>query len=173
MAEGSRKHRHSLDTRRHPMAEVRRAVLEGDHDSLVIRETIGQMALEGCWEEVWKIADSMGREVSILLDRRERVFVDVGTAGSVILSPPEGSEIPFRLWVHTHPRLAYWSQTDKDSLATYSNLIEEALVLGFDHLKRTVNGENHPRALAEEGPLSRWSSEQNVPYVKGGVSTVG
>jgi len=173
MTEGFRTHRPALETRRHPMGEVRRAVLEGDHDSLVIRETIGQMALEGCWEDVWKIADSMGREVSILLDRRERVFVDVGTAGSVILRPPEGSEIPFRLWVHTHPRLAYWSQTDKDSLARYSNLIEEALVLGFDHLKRTVNGGDHPRALAEEGPLSRWSSEPNVPYENGGVAPVG
>ncbi len=173
MAEGDWTHRPVLETRRHPMGEVLRAVLGGDHDSLVIRETIGQMALEGCWEEVWNIADSMGREVSILLDRMERVFVDVGTAGSVILRPPEGSEIPFKLWVHTHPRLAYWSQTDKDSLATYSNLIEEALVLGFDHLKRTVNGRDHHQALADEGPLSRWSSEPNVSYRNWGDAAVG
>ena len=158
----------ALETRIHPEREVSGAIDRGDHESIVIRETIGQLALERRWSEVWEIADSMGREVSILIDRRNMVFVDVGTAGRVNLNPPEGSEVPFRLWVHTHPRDAYWSSTDRDSLAHYSMLLDEALVLGFDHLKRSVNGLSHPEPLAQEGPLSRWSSEAVVPYDKWG-----
>lgn len=158
----------ALETRIHSEKEVSDAIDRGDHESIVIRETIGQLALEGRWSEVWEIADSMGREISILLDRRSRVFVDVGSAGRVNLNPPEGSEVPFRLWVHTHPRDAYWSSTDMDSLALYSKLLDEALVLGFDHLKRSVNGLSHPEPLAKEGPLSRWSSEAVVSYDKWG-----
>ena len=87
----------ALETRIHPEREVSGAIDRGDHESIVIRETIGQLALERRWSEVWEIADSMGREVSILIDRRNKVFVDVGTAGRVNLNPPEGSEAPFRL----------------------------------------------------------------------------
>ena len=158
----------ALETRIHPESEVKEAIDTGDHDSIVIRETIGQLALEGRWSEIWAIADSMGREVSILLDRRNRAFVDIGTAGRVNLSPPDGSEVPFRLWVHTHPRDAYWSSTDRGSLALYSGLLDEALVLGFDHLKRSVNGSGHTNPLELEGPLSRWSSEEVVTYEKWG-----
>ena len=128
------------------------AIDTGDHDSIVIRETIGQLALEGRWSEIWAIADSMGREVSILLDRRNKAFVDVGTAGRVNLNPPDGSEVPFRLWVHTHPRDAYWSSTDRGSLALYSGLLDEALVLGFDHLKRSVNGSGHTNHWSRKAP---------------------
>ena len=94
--------------------------------------------------------------------------MDIGTAGRVNLSPPDGSEVPFRLWVHTHPRDAYWSSTDRGSLALYSGLLDEALVLGFDHLKRSVNGSGHTNPLEQEGPLSRWSSEEVVTYEKWG-----
>ena len=69
--------------------EASGAIDRGDHESIVIRETIGQLALERRWSEVWEIADSMGREVSIPIDRRNKVFVDVGTAGRVNLNPPE------------------------------------------------------------------------------------
>ena len=158
----------SVIPRIHSKGEVSEDIISGRFASPRVKETIAALARAESWLELWEIADSMGREVSILLDRRNRAFVDIGTAGRVNLSPPDGSEVPFRLWVHTHPRDAYWSSTDRDSLAHYSMLLDEALVLGFDHLKRSVNGLSHPEPLAQEGPLSRWSSEAVVPYDKWG-----
>ena len=157
----------------HPMGDLEEAVLSGNHDSLVVRETIGALAKMGMWQEVWLIADSMSREVSILFDRKQRIYVDVGTSGKVRLAPPLGSEVPYRLWVHTHPSDAYWSSTDLDALATYSGIIQEALVLGSDHLKRAIATESaEARALASEGPLSNWTSEPTVLYSEWGDGAV-
>ena len=140
----------ALETRIHPEKEVSGAIDRGDHESIVIRETIGQLALERRWSEVWEIADSMSREVSILIDRRNMVFVDVGTAGRVILNPPEGSEVPFRLWVHTHPRDAYWSSTDRDSLAHYS--ARRGPSAGFRSLEEVRKWAQPPRTTSSGRP---------------------
>ena len=156
----------ALETQIHPEKEVSGAIDRGDHESIVIRETIGQLALERRWSEVWEIADSMSREVSVLFDADGRIWVDIGTAGHVSLEPPLGATIPFRLWVHTHPWDPYWSQTDKDTLAAYATILESALVLGHDRMKWSRNG-SEMQTIEPSGPLSTWSSEPCVHYEDG------
>ncbi|GIT41389.1 MAG: hypothetical protein Ct9H300mP10_03990 [Methanobacteriota archaeon] len=57
------------------------------------------------------------------------------------MSPPIGAKVPFKLWLHTHPQDAYWSSTDRDTIASYTSLLERAVVLGHDHYKQTVFSE--------------------------------
>ncbi len=150
--------------RLHPRSEVASAVAEGMWDSPAIKETIAALAMGGMWKQLWDVADSMSREVSILLDSQCHVWVDVGTAGQVRLSPPMGATIPFRLWVHTHPKDAYWSSTDLGTLAACSTILEEALVLGHDHCKRAMRPSSDDPVLGTSGPLSEWTSESCRPY---------
>ncbi len=122
---------------------------------------------DGDWAKVWTIADAIGVEVSLLFDADDGVWVDIGTPGSVRLDPPSGARLPFRLWVHSHPREAYWSATDRRTLAIASSVLTEALVLGHDHLKRSRSGADAPYPrLDSEGPLSEWSDEAIEPYME-------
>ena len=79
----------------------------------------------------------MDREISALIDSDGRVYVDIGSRGEVRLAPPTGASIPFRTWIHTHPMDAYWSDTDRETLAICSGILDEAVVLGHDHYIRT------------------------------------
>ena len=152
---------------RHPPNSVEYRISTGDVNSQEVVETIAQLAQEEDWASLWQVADRMKREVSILFDSKGNIFVDVGTQGEVAMSPPIGAEIPFRLWVHTHPWESYWSETDRSTLSCYSDILEEALVLGHDHYKRsshTVPKDLRPR-LSKHWPLSAWTEEELVPYL--------
>lgn len=148
----------------HGGAMVERLVHSGEHFSMEVLETIGALAVERDWGGLWSIADMMGREVSVLFDSEMRVWVDVGTAGQVKLSPPLGSTIPFKMWIHTHPRNAYWSSTDLVTIASHSLILERALVLGFDHLKATQRTKSIPSRSLGDGPLMMWTDEPVLRY---------
>ena len=63
-----------------------------------------------------------------------------------------------------HPSMGpYWSQTDKDTLAAYSTILESALVLGHDRMKWSRIG-SEMQTIEPSGPLSDWSSEPCVHY---------
>ena len=86
------------------------------------------------------------------------------------MSPPIGCKLPLRLWIHTHPWDAYWSATDRRTLAAASRILDEALVLGHDHFIRTrkcqpslADSIDHIR-LAPTGPLMNWTDEVAVTY---------
>ena len=72
---------------------------------------------------------SMGREVSISIARRNMVFVMWEQQEGEPQSS-RGSEAPFRLGF-TPSQGCLLVSTDRDSLAHYSMLLDEALVLGF------------------------------------------
>ena len=147
-----------------------RGLVEGliealDHNADQVMETIGALAVERRWPELWLLADKMGKEVSVLLDSENRVWVDIGTRGRVVLTPPIGSTIPYRLWIHTHPHDAYWSATDLNTIASHSFILESAIVLGFDHMKVARRKDSQQsRGLEDEGPLSMWTDEPLVYY---------
>ena len=130
-----------------------------------IKEMLVDLGRENRWPEVWKISHALGVEISWIEDAKNEVWVDIGTAGEVMLNPPIGALLPFRLWVHTHPWNAYWSLTDRDTLAAYCGLIQEALVLGHDHSKHTECklpfGEKIENGI---NPLSTWTEEPCIPY---------
>lgn len=154
--------------RLHPSGEIRAAIQIGNLRADALLESFAYFAVEGHWSSVWDLANSLKREVSILFDAKGWVWVDIGSIGMVRLSPPIGSQLPLRLWVHTHPWDAYWSATDRRTLATVSGVLDEALVLGHDHLVRAVGGEpavNQPTGkLASNGPLAYWSDEEPMSY---------
>ena len=151
---------------RHSPKTVRCRISTGDVNSQEVIETVAQLAQEGDWSSLWQIADSMKREISILFDSKGNTFVDVGTRGEVIMSPPIGAEIPFRMWVHTHPLDAYWSDTDLHTLSCFSDILDEAIVLGHDHLKRAsrIKLGDSRKAISENGPLSSWTDEETTQY---------
>ena len=148
----------------HPRSEVLSAIYRGDFDGPLAKESIAYLATAGRWKDLWDIADSMSREVSILFDSNMMVWVDVGTRGEVSLEPPIGATIPFRLWIHTHPLDAYWSSTDLRTLASYSSILSDALVLGHDHCKKSSRPIPGQDLLGAEGPLSQWTSEPCKMY---------
>ena len=148
----------------HDWQNVAWAIASNDLESKEILETIAFLACTRSWRELWHIADLLSREVSILFDDESNVWVDIGSPGMVRPKPPLGSRLPLRLWIHTHPYDAYWSSTDLDTLAIYSTVLNEALVLGHDHLKRTVRNDGSHPPLAATGPLSSWTSETPVEY---------
>ncbi len=153
----------------HDPHEVQSAIDSGDLDSRVLKETIAVLASKSMWRQLWLVADALSREVSVLFDRDGRIWVDIGTAGQVRLSPPVGATIPFSLWIHTHPWDAYWSPTDLSTLASYSRILDSALVLGHDHMKSTSKAEGDCERLGRETPLSVWTSEEVRTYEEAGV----
>ena len=156
-----------IEPRMHDGAEVGHDIRSGRFDSIAVKETIAALASNGMWGSLWNIADAMSREVSVLFDAEGRIWVDVGTAGKVRLAPPEGSMIPYRMWIHTHPWDAYWSATDLGTLAAHSSILKQALVLGHDHLKHSGRpSERAPTVIEPDGPLSQWTSEPNVTYAE-------
>ena len=149
----------------HSESEIYTAISSGDHCALVIKETLAGLAEQKDWPSLWNLANELGREVSILYDKNSTIWVDIGTSGRVELSPPIGSFTPYKLWIHTHPLDAYWSSTDRDTIAAYSEILDEAIVLGQDHLKRTIKSNNFSiNTLDDNGPLSNWSDEEINHY---------
>ena len=136
----------------------------GDYDCEVIREHIAGLTHAGRWQQIWEIGNRLLREVSVLIDAEGKYYIDIGTSGEVKMSPPIGAKVPFKLWLHTHPQDAYWSSTDRDTIASYTSLLERAVVLGHDHYKQTVFSDSPEAALEEDGPLSSWTSEPTVLY---------
>ena len=128
------------------------------------KEHISNLVVAKDWEEIYRISTMIRREVSILIDAEDTIWIDVGDQSQVSLSPPYGSKLPFKLWVHTHPNmLAYWSSTDQDSLRMATNILDTAYVLGGDGLLFT-----HSNVLTdcEFVPGLSWSRESVTPWNK-------
>ena len=137
-----------------------------DGDLLAVQETLAEA---GRWDGVYVLSVLAGLETSVLIDADDKVFIDWGTAGQVTLQPPVGGRIPFKLWVHTHPRFAaYWSGTDTNSLSLGAGILETAMVLGQPGPKHSSNRSlvevDDDSMLSEQGPLSQWTDEEPVPW---------
>ena len=155
--------------RLHPTVNLWYAIQNGNLRDEAILQSLAFYGVERNWEAVWIIADALKREVSLLFDSQDLVWVDVGNRGMVRLSPPLGSRLPLRLWIHTHPWDAYWSGTDRRTLASVSGVLEQALVLGHDHFVRANCMDFSPthstdRRLAMDGPLMHWTDEDTTSY---------
>ena len=144
---------------------LNKAILNGDINDIRIKKTLAFFAEKEKWSSLWNLADTLQREVSILFDNEENIWVDIGTRGEVRMSPPLGAKIPFKIWMHTHPYDAYWSMTDLDTLASFSSIMESAMVLGHDHYKLTRKiKSDEQKSLGREGPLRLWTDEKIKKY---------
>ena len=116
------------------------------------------------WEEIYHVSSTLQREVSILIDASNSIWIDWGDQSEVTLSPPYGAKLPFKLWVHTHPNMpAYWSATDQASLRIASNILDTAYVLGRDGLLFTISNLGPD---TESIPGLTWSREDVTPWDK-------
>ncbi len=139
-----------------------------DEDLLTVQRMLAQA---GRWDGVYVLSVMAGLETSVLIDADEKIFIDWGTAGQVTLQPPVGGRIPFKLWVHTHPRFAsYWSSTDTNSLSLGAGILESAMVLGQPGPKHSSNRSlieaEEDAMLSDRGPLSQWTDEEPVPWTE-------
>ncbi|MDP6639798.1 MAG: hypothetical protein QGH90_08125 [Candidatus Poseidoniaceae archaeon] len=126
---------------------------------------IGVLAQRDEWDAIYLLSTLAGRELSVVFDADDAVHVDWGSPGQVPLHPPLGSTIPFRLWVHTHPHgHAYWSATDRNSLANGTLILAKAQVLGDNGILTSTRMDESADCgrLATMGPLARWSDEEVV-----------
>tara|TARA_R100000458_G_C8265031_1_gene240180 strand:- start:535 stop:1047 length:513 start_codon:yes stop_codon:yes gene_type:complete len=95
--------------------------------------------VEAFLSTIWKMsmeAFDIPREVQVVVDNQNKLFINVGTPSFVSFDGAdeeelEGMKIPFKCWIHTHPfGEAYFSRTDWDTINTWKPLLSNAIVLG-------------------------------------------
>ena len=135
----------------------------GSNDVLDVQRNAAE---HGRWDLVYNLSLIAGLETSVLIDAKGEIQIDWGSPGRVPLRPPIGMMAPFRVWIHTHPGFqAYWSATDKNSLAIAQGILSSALVLGAPGIKQSRNlGPNNGHSIGLEGPLQHWTEEDVVPW---------
>ena len=89
--------------------------------------------LETIWE-MSQTAFDTPREIQVVIDSNNELFIDFGTASFVDFSNEEsliGMKLPIKCWIHTHPfGKAYFSGTDMTTINTWKTLMLSAIVLG-------------------------------------------
>ena len=100
---------------------------------------------------IWEMSQTAfdkPREIQVVIDKNEGLFISVGSAGFVSFDDQEDElygedrpkmSIPLKQWIHTHPfGKAYWSSTDMRTLATWEPILESATVLGHNEKQRVI-----------------------------------
>ena len=86
------------------------------------------------WNKSLEAFDSP-REVQVIVDAEDQLFVSVGTFGFVSFKDQEeqlsGMKLPLKCWIHTHPfGQAFFSGTDWKTINTWKRVLKSATVLG-------------------------------------------
>ena len=84
---------------------------------------------------IWEISQTafdIPREVQVVIDSKDELYMDFGTPGFVDFdNVPVGMVLPIKCWIHTHPfGAAYFSGTDWRTIRTWQSLMIEAIVIG-------------------------------------------
>ena len=86
------------------------------------------------WEMSLEAFDSP-REIQVIIDDNDRLFMSFGTYGYVSWNEGdklEGMKLPLKCWIHTHPfGRAYFSGTDKKTIDIWKPRLRSAIVLGL------------------------------------------
>ena len=88
--------------------------------------------------KIWEMsinAFDKPREVQVVIDSNEKLFISVGTPGFVSFDGQEsqlvGMKLPLKDWIHTHPfGNAYFSGTDLKTISMWERYLDKATVLG-------------------------------------------
>ena len=86
------------------------------------------------WEKSLNAFD-MAREVQVVIDSKDDLYISVGTFGFVSFKDQEkqlgGMKLPIKCWIHTHPfGQAFFSSTDWNTIHTWKTVMQSATVLG-------------------------------------------
>jgi hypothetical protein len=106
----------------------------------------GQNFLDAIWD-MSKNAFDCDREVQVVIDSNNKLFITFGTAGFVWFHDSEevtGMQMPIKCWIHTHPfGKAYFSGTDWDTINTYEPIMDSAIVLGGTERMTWIKEKTH------------------------------
>lgn len=85
--------------------------------------------------EMSQVAFDIPREVQVVTDDNDKLFISVGSPGFVSFDGQEevlrGMKLPLDLWVHTHPSGdAYFSDRDFKTINIWHTKLNQAVVLG-------------------------------------------
>ena len=88
------------------------------------------------WNKSLEAFDSP-REVQVIVDAKDELYISVGTFGFVSFKDQEeqlgGMKLPLKCWIHTHPfGNAFFSGTDWRTINTWRRMLGCAVVLGKD-----------------------------------------
>ena len=64
---------------------------EGDMNNNKVRNLVCELVRNENWFPIFWLSELVAREVSILVDAGDNIWIDWGTIGRVTLSPPYGS----------------------------------------------------------------------------------
>ena len=94
-------------------------------------DTNNEDFLDVIWE-MSQTAFDQPREIQVVVDANDELFMDFGTPGFVDFAEvPVGMTIPIKCWIHTHPfGSAYFSSTDWRTIRNWQLIMTEAIVLG-------------------------------------------
>jgi proteasome lid subunit RPN8/RPN11 len=89
--------------------------------------------LKTIWEMSQTAFDSP-REIQVVLDSNDELFITVGSASFVSFTDENevvGMKLPVKCWIHTHPfGRAYFSRTDWKTINSWKPIMLTAIVLG-------------------------------------------
>ena len=101
---------------------------------------------------IWEMSQTAfdkPREIQVVVDDNDVLFISVGSPGFVSFDDQEDDEeelygedkpkmrIPLKQWIHTHPfGKAFWSSTDMRTLVTWEPILASATVLGHNEKQR-------------------------------------
>tara|TARA_R100001198_G_C5152967_1_gene161594 strand:- start:216 stop:773 length:558 start_codon:yes stop_codon:yes gene_type:complete len=86
------------------------------------------------WNKSLEAFDSP-REVQVIVDAKDDLYISVGTFGYVSFKDQEeqlgGMKLPLKCWIHTHPfGRAFFSGTDWKTIHSWRGMMQSATVLG-------------------------------------------
>ena len=107
--------------------------------------------------KIWWVSQTafdMPREIQVIIDSNDHLFMSVGTPGFVSFEGQDDElyekdynmTLPIKEWIHTHPfGDAYFSGTDLQTISMWERVLDKATVLG-DGERMTMSfrvGENN------------------------------
>lgn len=112
-------------------------------------------------QRIWDMSMSAfdkPREVQVVIDGNDRLFISVGSPGFVTFGgqdETEGMRFPLKEWIHTHPfGKAYFSGTDLRTISMYERFLNSATVLGNGekysvYFRVGENGKDHYEVFSQ------------------------
>ena len=117
-------------------------------NSKPLKDFIKKCCISQNWKAIYNISEIAKLELGILVDNTGKYWIEWGGPGMVEHEPPLGAELPFSLWLHTHPHgNAYWSIIDQKSLLLFSTILSKAIVLGNDGYLMAVQTEKDTKNI--------------------------
>ena len=137
-------------------------MMEALNEELIVINGNWKEEIEMMWDEdngyntrddnfldmIWEMsltAFDIPREVQVVVDNNNKLYISVGTPGFVWFeTPPLGLKLPLKCWIHAHPfGKAYFSGTDWRTIRTWEPVLNEAIVLGGSEWMIWFKGDEH------------------------------